>query len=63
MKVSYGTNACCLVVCACNFSFGLNIFWMSVGRDLVLSVLLVGWDGVEVVEEEYHLIVTAYKKI
>jgi hypothetical protein len=36
---------------------------MSVGRDMVLSVLLVGRDGVEVVEEEYHLIVTAYKKI
>lgn len=38
-------------------------FWTSVGRDMVLSVLLVGWDGVEAVEEEYHLIVTAYKKI
>lgn len=47
---------------ACNFLPDF-IFWMSVGRDMVLSVLLVGWDGVEAAEEEYHLLVTAYKKI
>lgn len=29
---------------------------------MVLSVRLVGTDGVEEEEEEYHLIVTAYKK-
>jgi hypothetical protein len=36
---------------------------MSIGRDMVISVLLVGRDGVEAVEGEYHLIVTAYKKL
>jgi hypothetical protein len=36
---------------------------MSTGRDMVISVLLEGQDGVEAVEGEYHLIVTAYKKI
>lgn len=40
----------------------IYLFWMSAGRDMVLSVLPVGKDGVEAVEEEYHLIVTAYKK-
>lgn len=48
--------------CASNFSFQLY-FWWSVGRGMVPSVPQVGEDGVEGVEEEYHWIVTVYKKI